>query len=364
MIFFRYVAKEFLRFVFLIVCFFSSVYCVIDFLEKNARYFPRHNARASVIFEYYVVQLPKMFVDLLPFAVLFAAIITFWSLSRSGEIAAARSSGASVLKVSLPVLVSGALLSVLSFALSEWVVPPAQQRLRVIETVKIQKSELGRMFLESHWIRSDERILHFRKYDRVTGALVDPTLYVFADWSSLSAVIRSSYARFDERSQSWVLQDALRAGFPVTGTGGLSFSVHPLFDSGIAAEPPRILSSGIQPNELGFFELLGLIRESEDAGISAQKRLVDLYQKLSFPLASFLFVFLALPFAMRKERQAENYTGVVVSLALALIFWAGNFSMRSLAQSEVIPPFAGAFLMNVVLLLFGVFQLRRLNSGI
>lgn len=364
MIFFRYVAQEFLKFVTMIVFFFSAIYCVIDFLEKNARYFPRHNASASVIFEYYVVQLPKMFVDLLPFAVLFAAIITFWSLSRSGEIAAARCSGASVFHVSLPVLLSGTVLSLLSFGLSEWIVPPAQQRLRVIETVKIEKSELSRMFLESHWIRSDDRMLHFQKYDRVTGALVQPTLYEFADWSTLSAVIRSSFARFDDKSQSWVLRDALRTVFPVTGLGSLSSSVHPFFDSGIAAEPPRILSAGIQPTELGFFELLALIRESEEAGISAEKRLIDLYQKLSLPLACFLFAFLALPFVVRRERQAENYAGVVVALGLALLYWAGNFAMRSLAQSELIPPFLGAFSMSLLLLIFGLFQLRRLNSGI
>ncbi len=364
MILFWYLAREFLRFVLLIVTFFSAMYCVIDFLEKNARYFPRHDTQGAVILEYYLVQLPKMFVDLLPFAVLFAGIISLWMLSRSGEIAAARASGASVVAVALPLFVSGSLLSLLSFALSEWVVPPAQQRLRLVETVKIQKSELGRMFLKSNWIKHDSKILHFEKYDRVTGNLLLPSLYTAGDRGNLKGVVKSRLAFFDEASESWVLRDAVETRFDPARPERISTFVHATFDSEIAAEPPRILSSGIQPTELGFFELAGLIREAEEAGISAQKRLVDLYQKISMPLSNFLFVFLALPFAMRRERQAETYTGVIVSLALALIFWICSFGMRNLAQSELIHPLPAAFLMPLLLLGFGLFQLRRLNQGI
>ena len=75
MIFARYLAREFAKINGFIVVFFLSMYCVIDFLEKNTRYFPKYDASGPVILEYYVTQLPKMFVDLLPFSTMFAAVV-------------------------------------------------------------------------------------------------------------------------------------------------------------------------------------------------------------------------------------------------------------------------------------------------
>jgi LPS export ABC transporter permease LptG len=364
MTFQAYMTREFIRFVVIILSFFSLMYCLIDFLERNARYFPKYNTPGSVIIEYYCLQMPKMFVDLLPFATLFSAIITLWLFSRSGEIAAARSSGASVFTISAPLFAAGAILSILSFTISELVVPSAQTKLRIVETVKIEKSKLNGMFFDSKWIRSGNGVLHFKGYDRIRGLLKEPILYTFTNSSELSSVVRSENAGFDAHSKSWILENAFATKFDTKTPEKLETQFYERYDSRIEADPPRMISSGIQPMELGFFELRELIQESEKAGISAQKRVVDLYQKLSQPLASFLFIFLSLPFAMRRERQAESYAGIIVSLLLAMVFWVGNFSLRSFAQSEILAPWFAAAFMPVALLAFGIFQLKRLNVSI
>lgn len=380
MIFQTYLVREFLRFTGLIISFFSVMYSIIDFLEKNARYFPKHNTHGRVILEYYLLQLPKMTVELLPFATLFGAIITLWLFSRSGEIAAARASGASVAAVGLPLFLTGFGLSVCSFVVSEFIVPAAQTRLRYVESVKIEGSKQSRMFLESNWIRSGATVLHFASYDRIRGILRRPTLYLLSSANELRWVAQSARASFDARTESWVLQDAVVTHFEganspssaarPSGSGQsaagpwLRLEFLPALDSRLAAEPPRILSAEVGPNELGFFELLGLIRESQNAGISAQKRLVDLYQKISMPLANTLFIFLALPFAMRQERQSETYTGILLALCFSLFYWAGNFSLRTLSQGGVLPPFLAAFSMSILLLIFGIVQVRRLNRSI
>lgn len=372
MIFRWYLTKEFIRFGTMITLFFSLMYSLIDFLEKNARYFPRYDTPASVIFEFYLLQQPKMFVDILPFATLFASIITLWLFSRSGEIAAARAAGASLYAIGFPLFLAGMLLSVSSFCISEWIVPAAQNRLRYVESVKIEGSRLSRTFLESNWIRSGPLVMHFERYDRVRGVLRQPTLYSLEAQGEIEWIAKSPTAAYDRDTGSWVLMHAVKTTFPRMSSdlsqqsqkNVLKIEYWPRIDSNLGAEPPRILSSGIAPNELGFFELKDLIRESETAGISAEKKLVDLYQKTSMPLANVLFVFLAMPFAMRRERQRETYTGILMALGLALMFWIGNLSLRGLAQSEVLPPFIAAFLMSFVLLSFGIYQIRRLNRSV
>lgn len=364
MIFFVYIGREFLRFVALIISFFTLIYCVIDFLEKNARYFPKYETSGVVILEYYLLQMPKMMIDLLPFAVLFASIITLWSFARSGEIAAARACGASITRIMLPLFILSALLSLISFLFSDLVIPEVQRRLRYVETVKIQDSEFDRTYLESNWIKSVDRVLHYRRYDRVTGHLRYPTMYETSPDRRLLRIVQSPMAFFDEDSQTWVFRDAVESRFPQRGGRKIVTQIHRELDSDISAEPPRLLSSGIQPSELGFRELHGLIRESEEAGISAEKRLFDLYQKVSMPMASFLFVFLSLPFAVMRERQVESYAGVILALGAALLFWVGSFSMRGFAQAEAIPPLLGAFVMNIILLVYGIWQVKKINAAV
>jgi lipopolysaccharide export LptBFGC system permease protein LptF len=86
----------------LIILFFVTVYCIVDFLEKNTRYFPKYKASTQHIFEYYFVQTPKIISDLLPFSSLFASIATFWIFAKSNEITALRASGASLKRIVLP----------------------------------------------------------------------------------------------------------------------------------------------------------------------------------------------------------------------------------------------------------------------
>jgi lipopolysaccharide export LptBFGC system permease protein LptF len=250
------------------------------------------------------------------------------------------------------------------------------------------------MFLESHWIRSGEAVMHFESYDRIRGVLREPTLYIFDGPNALKSVSRSSRAYFDPRSESWVLQDAIETSFHSGAAGELLLrdraprsKNEPLatqwqdkgqshrgphlatrfirvLDSRLTAEPPRILSANVGSTDLGFLELLKLMRESEQAGISAQKRLIDLYQKVSLPLANVLFIFLAMPFCIRHERQTDTYAGIFVALALALVYWAGNFALRTLAQNGHVPPVLAAFAMSGLLLFFGLWQLRTLTHRI
>jgi hypothetical protein len=51
----KYLLKEFIRLYAGICSTFLFIYCVIDFLEKNTRYFPKYSASWAVIFEYYFI---------------------------------------------------------------------------------------------------------------------------------------------------------------------------------------------------------------------------------------------------------------------------------------------------------------------
>lgn len=350
MIFARYLLREFLKLYVGICSAFLTIYCVIDFLEKNTRYFPKYGASWDTIVEYYLVQLPKMYVGISPFAVMFSGIVTAWMFARSGEVAALRAAGQSVVKICVPILAMSLCIAGATFAVSEFIVPSAMLRLQKIETVKIEKSELSQMFLESHWVRGKNSILHFKKLNQLERALMQPEFVKLSRTLEVEAIVQARKAVFNGERNVWELVDGQVVEFGASGELIASRS-ESRFLTNVSSQPPKLLRDGVSSDLVSYRELSRVLKESEATGGTMASREVDLFQKLSAPFANFLFAFFALPFALRRERQADTYIGIVVSLLAAAIYWGAAASLRTMAVSGAIPSFVAAWLPP---LLFGV----------
>lgn len=357
----RYILREFLKINALLVALLGLFYVVADFLD-NSRYFIKYGASWSTIGQYYMASLPKILLDAFPFTVLFAAILTLWIFARNGEISAMRAAGCSVFRVSMPLIGMGFALSVLAFLVGEFVVPRSQLMLRYVETVKIKKKEYDPMFLESKWVRGTGSILHFERFDPLSRVLYGPQYYVFVDVSRVKTFAYANRAVFDDKTWSWKLEDAVVTSF--TANGEIKgVSVEALLPTTVSSEPPRILREGITSDQLSYRELRDLIRLSARSGGNLADRQVDLQQKLALPFANLLFIFLALPFALRRERQADTYVSVVICLVAAIVYWIGNASMKSLAQNGLLNPVVAAWAVNVLFLVGAIVILRKLDRG-
>lgn len=360
MILHRYLLREFFRFYFGICAAFLLIYCIIDFLEKNTRYFPKYGATWPVVFEYYLVQLPKMFVDVSPFAVMFGGILTMWIFARSGEISALRAAGQPVRKICLPLIVTSGAISVVCFSLSEWVVPSAMLRLQKVETVKIEKSALSKMFLESQWVRGNDSILHFKKLNQLERSLVEPEYIVLRNKVDVAQIVHADKAVFDQKKNAWSLLDARIHHF--TESGELSASTRKsVFLTNVSSQPPKLLREGISSDLVSFRELRRVLRESSTGGAVMASREADLFQKLSAPWANLVFAFFALPFALRRERQADTYIGIVICLLTAAVYWGGSASMRTMAAAGSLSPSLAAWLPPVAFLCLGLALMLRVD---
>ena len=362
MIFGRYLSREFLKLNTLIAIFFLMMFCLIDFMEQNTRYFPKYHATPAVIFEFYLTQLPKMFVDMLPFSSMFAAIITLWIFAKSGEISALRAAGRSVLRTCFPIVFSGLCLALLSMLLSELVIPRTALHFKKVETVKIEKSELGKMFLESNWVKGDSAILHFRDLNQVQKSLEKAEYFLFRTPSEIREFVFATRALFDAKKGVWVLHEAQVSEFDSQGKllGRRYAATYPTV---VSSQPPKLLNEGVTSDQISYSDLRELIAQSKEAGGAAADREVDLYQKLAAPFANLVFVLFALPFALRRERQADTYIGIVLCLGAGVLYWVGNLSLRSMAQNGLVNPMLAAWTTTVVLGMLSFYLVHKLDRG-
>jgi lipopolysaccharide export LptBFGC system permease protein LptF len=159
----------------------------------------------------------------------------------------------------------------------------------------------------------------------------------------VSAIVNARKAVFNSQRQVWELVDSSVSQFGEAGEL-ISTTQKGRYYTNVSSQPPKLLREGVSSDLVSFRELRKVLDESQSTGGSMASREVDLLQKISSPFANFLFAFFALPFALRRERQADTYIGIVVSLLVAAMYWGGAASLRTMALSGAVSSYIAAWL--------------------
>lgn len=358
-----YLSSQFIKSILGALFFALTLYFVLTYMEESQYYFDTRKVSSNTLFLYYFWQIPSIFVTLLPFAVLIGGIICNWILARHGEISALRAAGMSMMRIFIPFLSIGMVFSILQFVVNEMVIPYTFNQFQYIKTVKVEKGGSDDLFTTSPWLKTDHSILHFQKYQEESQTLDRPELFTFQqDKTAINAIIHAKSAYFDSNSRRWVLKSVVFNSFDAAGKE-IFIKETPFYITDIAFAPPQVLKQKSDSSQLSYWRLKQLIKQAQIAGTNVSDRIVDLQFKLSLPFANFFFVFLTLPFALRKERQEETYIGIVVCVIVALVYWFGNLSLRNLANAGEMNPFLAAWLMNALVILISSIFVLKLDKG-
>ena len=123
----RYLIREFLKTMLLALVSFVLLFILVDVFEK-LDIFIDAKAKAWMVAFYYLYQIPYILVLTLPVAMLLASMGTISQMSRNYEIVALKSSGISLNRIFMPLLVLGLLVSLLVLGFGETVVPFTNQK--------------------------------------------------------------------------------------------------------------------------------------------------------------------------------------------------------------------------------------------
>ena len=116
-------------------------------------------------------------------------------------------------------------------------------------------------------------------------------------------------------------------------------------------ETPDYFDSEVRPPEqMRFTELKDYVRELEESGQPVPELLVELYNKIAYPVVSLVMALVALPFAFRLGRQGALY-GVGISIALGMAFLGIYAFFTTLGETGALPPVAAVWSPSAV---FGI----------
>lgn len=356
----RYVLTLLVRIILLVLFSTLILFIVINYTEIADDIRENSIAMADVIsfYQFYSLQILDI---LLPLSILLGTLITFGILSRNSELVAIKSSGVSLYRLSVPVLLVAALISVVSYFLLDFVLPYSNRRYHDLENlIKGRESAAAVDLNQRQWVWGEGPwLFNFLTFDERANTLSEVQVFEF-DQEDFSVTRRVSAreARFD--GVGWVFVDGWMRSFGADG--GVSFTP---IRSPIRLhypERPLYFSTEIRtPQEMTFGELRRHIRDLQRSGYAADALQVELYRKTAWPFLPLVMALIALPFAFRMGKRGALY-GIGIAIFLGFAYWLVFVLFTKFGEVGNLPAILAAWSANVLFAIAAITMFLRVET--
>ncbi len=357
----KYITKELLGPFIFGICAFSSIFIGTSTLFKIAQYVTKYGTPLTTVVKLFVYSLPGIVVLTFPMSMLLASLMAFGRLSGSSEITAMKSGGLSFYRLAAPVFVVAFLVSIFAVGFNEYVVPRANAAYNYIVKYEIEKNTAPKS--QEHIVIKDvsgnllERLTYARKYDEKTGAMYAVTMQEF-DKGNLVRVENAEKAVW--QNDRWIMYNGII--HDLSGEGKLERTMR--FEQQIMPinkTPKSISNEQKKPEEMSIKELSQQISILQKEYVSTSKLEVELYQRFTIPLASFVFALIGTPLGLQPHRSSSSI-GLGISIIVIFIYYTIMTVTSALGQGGAIPAILAAWLPNILGIIAGFFLVKKASQ--
>ena len=309
---------------------------------------------AGTAFAYSALTMPQTTYDMLPVATLIGAVFALGALAANRELVMLRASGASLLRLARALSWAGAFLAVAAVLLGEFVAPPAK---RVAETLRVQKlySQINAVGPGGVWLRAGQDIVHVLKVDDPTH-LSNVAIYTLGPKATITEVRHAAAARY--ANGGWTLHGVRGVRFGASRVSPLKAREQPWPDF---VAPATFRTLVVSPENLSWRGLLDYLDYLRANHMATARYEIAFWHKVSVPVAVWLMVLLALPFALGKMRSTGAGQRLALGVVIGLVYYLVDQTMLQAGQAFHIAPLAAAWAPTALLALATVAVTRRVR---
>jgi LPS export ABC transporter permease LptG len=353
----RYVAREFTRYFLLILAALVVVYVLGLLIEVIADAF-QYRVKGKIVFQYLAFEQPRIWFYMLPLATLMATLTNFAIFTKTSELTAAKAGGVSLYRLSVPVVLVGALMSGACFGLQEYLLPYANRRAAELRD-EIKRRPVGTYnVLDRRWMMGrGDQIYNYAYYDPVRRRFNGLAIYRYSrEPFRLAERFYAREAEWEPAGGAWTLRNGWRRNFRDGGTLE-SFTEIPLPEM----EPPSYFLKELkQSDQMTYLELTRYVEDLKQAGFDVVSLEVARMSKFAFPLAALVTVLIGIPFSFTPGKKGALY-GIGIAIALGLSYYVATRFFAFMGETAMLPPVVAAWAPNFlfsVAALWGLFNVR------
>ena len=350
---FRYFLHEVLPFVLLTLTVLTLLILAQQIARQSDLLF---NSTASFLLSSRIILylLPGILVITLPFSLLIGSLIALNRLSADNEIIAARATGISLWKLAQPLLLCGALGSILSAYLTIQIIP------HLVATAKSLRTELLLTILaapikeQTFNTQFANHLVYTREIDKTTGEWIG--VFILRQVSPEQSIVLTAQRGRLRITQSYPLaleielSDGLLLASSTTEPEKQTLTSFHQQKIKLSADNPALAQAMERAQTAQELSLSQLAQQTQKAQSPQERRQahVEWHKRLSLPLACLILTLLAIPLGLKSSRQAGRAVAFTIGFIIAVLYYLTLLAGQNLALSGSLPPGLGVWLPNLI----------------
>ena len=349
-----YLAKMFVVRIFAVLVMLVLVLMALDLLGNSGKILePEGNGQAEIL-KYVSLRIPQLISRFLPYSVLLATLITLVTLNQNSEVVAMKAAGLSAHQVLSPLLLTAAVIAVISFGFNERVVTRANATIKAWEAVEYGPIPEDSGVRANVYMTDGENILTAAS---LTGSgeqieLTNVTWYTRAPGGIIREQVRAPRATY--ASPGWQLEEAKRFDVGSAETQDMQTLV-----VGETLTPAQIDLQSVDPDGQSFWELSETIDAFEAVGRRTTEMRAKWWHRISGPLSALLMPLLGSIAAFGLARSGQLFVRAVIGMALGFAYFVVDNAALAMGSFGGYPPFLAAWAPFFLFLLVGETVLIR-----
>ena len=313
----RYLGREASAAILLVLLAFLVLFSFFDVLAEvknvgQGGYKLRH------AFAFVLLRLPGRAYELMPIAVLIGTLYALTTLARHSEITVLRVSGLSTIALLNGLFLVAAVFAGLTFLLGEYVAPPAEKAAHQMR-LKERGRMVGQDLRSGLWVKDERSFINVRVVlpdTRLRGIRI----YTFDEQAKLNSVIEAA-AGEHVVPDGWRLTEIVQTTLS-SDRAEVQRMPEMLWRS--ALNPDILAVLMVSPERMSLRHLSAYTKHLADNRQTTNRYDIAFWKKITYPLAAFVMVALALPFAAGPARVASGaglkvFSGVMVGILFHML---------------------------------------------
>ena len=334
-----YIAKTFILRIFAVLGMLVMVLFMLDLLGNTADILEAPGNGNAELLKYASLRIPQLIQRFVPYSVLLATIITLAGYSANSEVVAMKAAGLSAHQILAPLLLTAAVLAVLSFGFNERVVTRATATLAAWKSVDYGEIPEDPTTRANVYFSDGRDILMARQLsgrDERT-VLTGVTLYGRDDAGMISSMVEASRATW--AGPGWRLEEARRYDVATTERRDLPADI--VMAEGVTLD--QIALRRVVAEEEPIFQLARSIEALDEAGRRTSELKAKWWNKLSGPLAGVLMPLLGAVAGFGLARSGQLFARAVLGMALGFAYFVVENAALAMGSFGGYPPLLAAW---------------------
>jgi len=352
----RYIFTQFVFHFILILFSLIMIYLLVDFFERIDK-FHGQGVPAHLAIRYFIMKIPFIYDQIAPFCLELAGIITLGLLMNHRELQTLNASGISTLRVIRPLLAAAFILTFVSLAAAQWLVPYSGSEVHRIWHEKVLGKRAsgivrnGRIFF-----RGQSGFYTFKQTGQDSDHFTDFRYLTLDKNGRQKMLLYAATAAWD--GTLWQLTDAQIKKNKTDG----SFSIKPYKKVSLALpdKPSDFFKPAVLPTEQSLTQM---VRQAF-TGNQARNRqsIVNVNRRFSSLFLGLPLLILAIPIVLSLHNNQSGINlsvAIPASMSLAFLAWTCWSILQAMAQAGSLNPAAASWSVHLLATGTGLLMLQR-----